>query len=68
MIAPLCPTCQTPMLDAMIGVTVTVYQGPVEAMMVRGWSCPTSGCGAKRLRNAYLLVDGEQRSIVAATP
>lgn len=37
------------MLDAMIGVTVTVYHGPTYRLMVRAWSCPP--CGVREWRD-----------------
>jgi hypothetical protein len=44
----ICPHCQIPMTDAMIGVTILVYQGPTENQMVRGWTCP---CGVRLWRD-----------------
>ena len=52
------------MTDALIGVTVSVYQGPTEALLVRGWSCP---CGVRLWRDELVRLPrlGEP---VGATP
>jgi len=61
-----CPDCRTALIETVIGVTVSVYHGPVDARMVEGWLC--AGCGYRAWRDAVIALpslDGAARGHAA---